>query len=76
MTHPRPYWTFVVEGDGAFPTDMLRYDRCTPYQQEDVHWMEGTDHRSAMMMSYREPTKERWLSFGWSVDLIKRHTGG
>src|SRR4051812_9610916 len=69
---PKKVYTFVVEGRGAFPTDMLRYDRCTPYAQEDVHWMEGTANRSVKMVSDREPTPARWLSFGWSVDLIKK----
>jgi hypothetical protein len=70
----KKFWTFVVEGQGAFPTDMLRYDRCTPYQQEDVHWMTGTAPRSAMMVSHvGEPTPARWASFGWTVDMIKVH---
>lgn len=68
------HWTFVVEGQGSFPMDMLRYDRCTPYQSEDVHWMEGKAHRSAMMVSHvGPPTPERWQSFGWSVDMVKLH---
>ena len=67
------YWTFVVEGSGKFPLDMLRYDRCCPFQQEDVNWMESEGRRSAMMLSYKgPPTVERWRSFGWTVDLIKK----
>lgn len=27
---------FVVEGRGAFPTDMLRYDSCEPATDEDM----------------------------------------
>jgi hypothetical protein len=70
----KKYWTFVVEGRGSFPIDMLRYDRCTPYEQEDVHWMEGTVQRSCKLVSHvAPPTKERWNSFGWSVDMVKEY---
>jgi hypothetical protein len=74
MANYKKYWTFTVEGQGAFPNDMLRYDRCCPCEQEDVHWMEGTDRRSAKMISYaRPPEPARWNSFGWTVDLLKEH---
>jgi hypothetical protein len=64
---------FVVEGTGHFPVDMLRYDRCTPCDSEDVNWcftVEGK--RSAMMISSQHPTVARWNSFGWSVDMIRK----
>jgi hypothetical protein len=65
-------FTFVVEGTGSFPVDMLRYDRCCPYEQEDTDWafaQEGT--RSAKMICYNgKPTPARWNSFGWSVDMV------
>lgn len=68
----KKYWTFVVEGRGHFPTDMLRRDRCCPYQQEDVGWMDGTHMRSVKLISHvGPPNVERWGSFDWSVDLIK-----
>lgn len=70
----KKYWTFVVEGEGAFPLDMLWYDRCRPYQQGDTHWMLGNGRRSAMMVSStKPPTPERWASFGWTVDMVKEH---
>jgi hypothetical protein len=66
-------YKFVVEGSGAFPVDMLRYDRCTPCDAEDVDWCFAVEgKRSAMMVSTQHPTVERWNSFGWSVDMIRR----
>jgi len=74
MTNFKKYWTFTVEGRGAFPTDMLRYDRCCPYAQEDVSWMEGLEPRSVKLISHVGPPEQaRWNSFGWSVDLLKEH---
>jgi hypothetical protein len=66
-------YTFVVEGAGQFPVDMLRYDRCSPYASEDVHWCfaSGTNRRSAMMVAHQPPTVARWASFGWTVDMVK-----
>jgi hypothetical protein len=34
--------TFTVEGCFNFPLDMLRYDRCTPYEQIDVDRVEAS----------------------------------
>ena len=75
MANYKKYWTFVVEGSGAFPMDMLRYDHCCPYQQEDVHWISGgPGNRSVKLVSYvGTPTPERWRSFGWSVDMVQEH---
>jgi hypothetical protein len=74
MANYKKYWTFTVEGRGEFPLDMLRYDRCCPDCQEDVHWMMGTNQRSAQMISHvGPPTAARWVSFGWTVDLLKEH---
>ena len=76
MSNYKKYWTFVVEGQGEFPVDMLRYDRCCPYQQEDVSWcfLSGKNKRSAMMISHAKPPQvERWNSFGWSVDMVKEN---
>ena len=70
------YWTFVVEGSGAFPVDMLRYDRCCPYEQEDVSWcfLSGNANRSAKMVSWVGPPEAaRWNSFGWTVDMVREY---
>ena len=67
-------FTFIVTGDGRFPIDMMRYDRCVPRTQDDVAKM--IDHnatRRVEMIAYTpvgnklEPTGGRWISFGWGV---------
>jgi hypothetical protein len=66
---------FTVTGTGRFPLDMLRYDSCWPATQDDVrrldHWQEmtGGAPRSVLMESANEPTRDRWSSFGWTVQL-------
>jgi hypothetical protein len=66
----------------AFPLDMLRYDGCYPQTSSDVATIERTfdlqqrilldgDFKVTLVMygrGRREPEKDRWLSFGWSVD--------
>lgn len=37
--------TFTVEGSGAFPFDMLRYDTCYPDSSVSVSFMEGKEKR-------------------------------
>lgn len=65
---------FTVEGDGEFPIDMMRYDRCTPATQEDVGKMSMVGvKRCVVMVAFVEsklttiPTIRRWESFGWKV---------
>lgn len=67
------YYTYVVEGSGYFPIDMLRYDYAAPYQSEDSYWTckSGNGNRSVMLISEHRPTVARWESFGWTVDSIK-----
>jgi hypothetical protein len=65
---------FTVTGQGAFPLDMLRYDRCWPYDGQDVQNIDPRvtgfrGVRLAMPARTRadEPTVDRWKSFGWQV---------
>lgn len=73
----KPYEVmFSVIGRGAFPFDMLCYDRCFPidsinaskldrdYGDQEVREIQlvATVHRKNW-----EPTVDRWASFGWSV---------
>lgn len=63
---------FMVEGQGHFPVDMLRYDACWPVTSEDVCRMPlGTIRKleivKVRMASHRAPTVDRWASFGWRV---------
>jgi hypothetical protein len=71
---PRKIYNYYVTGKGDFPLDMLRYDACWPATTTDTLKMEFGTHadgfrrtRSVQVCSYREPTIDRWLSFGWSV---------
>jgi hypothetical protein len=61
---PRYLFKYYVTGAGAFPLDMLRYDECWPI---DGHTVDCQERRCVYMQSYREPTIDRWSSFGWSV---------
>jgi hypothetical protein len=69
--------TFEVQGRGAFPCDMLRYDACFPLRDIDAHAIQRSDDGSRDVVTVRltrtaeranwEPTAGRWSSFGWSV---------
>jgi hypothetical protein len=71
------YTRFKVQGRGAFPFDMLRYDQCFPVSSDDAFLMSG-DHsaevRTIELGRYTKekqngaPTAARWASFVWSVD--------
>lgn len=70
--------TFVVEGTGMFPYDMLRYDSCTPRYQRDVSIMLESGQRKVELVRVHEGKKppitdERWASFGWRV--VRRGAG-
>ena len=70
---------FNVSGRGAFPYDMLRYDRCWPAQEVESSKL-GSWPRSAsqeplviklkryVTSKSQQPTFGRWSSFGWIVD--------
>lgn len=78
---------FTVEGNGYFPFDMLRFDRCFPSTSEDAVAMSATvtlphrrgegPHRVTLSSDERmEPTKGRWASFSWHVREIEYTAGG
>lgn len=77
-TTPLKYITlFTVEGRGAFPTDMLRYNTCFPDSSVDVGNIDGTEHRKVVLVIYHPYTKapitpKRWESFGWSVRELSK----
>ncbi len=66
---------FTVTGSYRFPTDMLRYDCCYPQQQTDVAEIEKSLSRekpgpfkvTLASQIIRNPTEDRWASFGWQV---------
>ena len=64
--------SFSVNGGGYFPTDMLRYDRCSPSTQTDVEKMDDRQNHRTVELITRDtkdwsPTADRWRSFGWEV---------
>lgn len=67
-------YTFTVAGSGAFPTDMLRYDRCWPSTTEDAISIvmsardpEYRERRLVTLTGVSLPTIGRWDSFMWYV---------
>lgn len=61
----------IVSGRGAFPIDMLRFDRATPYAEADSGLIarsfdERTPRCVKLFMPGRPTT--RWASFGWHID--------
>jgi hypothetical protein len=69
----------TVEGRGAFPIDMLRYDQCHPRTERDSLVIKNSfdphiGKRTVDLTSYALfPTEERWKSFGWEVIGKAKH---
>lgn len=69
---------FTVAGVGAFPLDMLRYDRCFPQTQVDVAAMSRVRGErvarhvclESVSVGDPRPTLRRWESFGWKVTMV------
>jgi hypothetical protein len=60
--------TFIVEGSGRFPIDMLRYDSAVPASEIDSGEIDRIDVcRIIGLVSPHHPTRERWQSFGWKI---------
>ena len=64
--------TYIVEGSGSFPLDMLRYDQSYPASEYDSGIMASLQLRKVMLQSSAEHaggaiSKQRWSSFGWTV---------
>ena len=63
---------YVVEGDGDFPHDMLRYDEAFPARETDGRAMGHQDRRQITLAKYHTDPQpqiaiERWRSFTWRV---------
>jgi hypothetical protein len=74
----RPLYSyeFYATGRGTFPFDMLRHDCCWPADSESAYLIVGDrgpnrNDYSVLIRSYREPTIDRWSSFGWSIGTVK-----
>lgn len=75
---------FAVIGSGAFPMDMLRYDRCWPVNSDDAANL--TDYsnndgkplvrRAVALATIADRVESaRWSSFGWTASsLFTDHT--
>jgi hypothetical protein len=68
--------SFCVEGDGIFPTDLLRQEQCWPARRKDALAISATSRLSAHY-GYRQvllvtcnpntPSSARWRKKGWFV---------
>lgn len=68
---------FVVVGQGEFPYDMLRYDRCFPWLERSSHEMSHSHEQRRVVRlespnreRHWRPNEERWKSMGWTVKNI------
>ena len=74
--------TFVVEGSGRFPIDMLRYNQAWPATVQagiDITTTEPHDdlgNRTVRLNATQQPTIGRWASFGWQVISISPMPSG
>ena len=61
--------SFIVEGRGDFPLDMLRFDMCWPRSADDAQAISGDGHRFVHLETAKRMgiTFARWESFGWRV---------
>lgn len=71
LTEPCKYlYEYYVTGRGPFPYNMLRYDGAWPATSLDASLIaKDNEQRSILLYSHRPPTRERWLSFTWSVGM-------
>lgn len=78
-------WTYKVTGQGTFPDDMLRYDRCWIDPADDLLALRNELHdpnaphflprRTITIVGQKEPTTGRWQSFGWTVSDVTKRLG-
>lgn len=78
----RYVYIMTVTGSLPFPTDMLRYDRCTPKTEIDSLAINRSHEIPAGKTTLRvmsdgrparwAPTEGRWESFGWKILDVTR----
>lgn len=74
-------WFLVVEGASEFPFDMLRYDACFPFEQEDSAKLQSDKYERRRVVLIRRGVNDsagnekRWASFGWRVLLATNSAG-
>ena len=61
----------LVVGSDDFPLDMLRYDSCYPFNEEDVSSLDSDSYERRAIVVARDDGRpfalERWHSFCWEV---------
>lgn len=65
-------WTYIVEGSGSFPVDMLRYDWSAPFSELDSAGIAQSDGKRRVKLvrfcrGEFSITQARWASFGWTL---------
>lgn len=84
--------TYVAEGRGSFPIDMLRYDSAWPASESDAaRIMRTLDYSDTLQVNRPQvqimlrraqvdvrsmPAVDRWRSFGWRVALTSERDPG
>lgn len=63
---------YMVRGRGEFPIDMLRYDRSSPYSENDSNAISRTEEREVTLIHLNatrdwKPGGPRWASFCWTL---------
>ncbi len=77
----------IIRGSGAFPIDMLRYDSCYPFREEDARKIESVSNpmigdndpweirvkKHSELARHARWTPERWKSFRCELVEDDRH---
>ena len=65
---------FYARGNGHFPLDMLRYDKCYPLKEGEAkelgNWVPET-RAIRLETSGTHITRGRWKSFGWIISKVE-----
>lgn len=66
---------FTVEGVGAFPLDLLRFDQCFPETEKDSGALERGGRRTVTLrrrtLQVGDPSEGRWAAVGWTVTNVE-----
>jgi hypothetical protein len=62
----------LVVGGGTFPIDMLRYDSCIPFSEQDSFAIDREGRRAVALRRFSQDggavpsnVQARWQSYGW-----------
>ena len=65
---------FYARGNGHFPLDMLRYDKCYPLKEWTARRLGNWDSETRaifMETNGTHITRMRWKSFGWIISKVE-----